>query len=49
MIINNYMSVLKPDDDRIDREIYSAIDDAVSGKFLEQMEEKWKHKNLKSK
>ena len=36
MIINNYMMVLKPDDDRIDREIYAAIDDAVSGKFLEQ-------------
>ena len=43
MIINNYIMVQKPDDDRIDREIYAAIDDAVSGKFLEQMEDRWKH------
>ncbi len=43
MIIDNYMLVRKPDDDRIDREIYAAIDDAVSGKFLEHMEERWKH------
>ena len=43
MIIDKDMLVLKPDDDRIDREIYAAIEDAVSGKFLEQMEERWKH------